>query len=86
MQFIAIIKAALALLPVIIEAIKALEAAMPESGAGSAKLGVIRATLDAGYEKAADTVGTFDQIWPVLEKMIAAVVAAYNVAGIFKKK
>ena len=86
MNYFAIIKAALAMLPVVIEAIKAIEAAMPGSGGGTAKLAIIKDTLASAYKVSSDAIGTFDQIWPVLSSMVGAVVAAFNATGVFKKK
>lgn len=85
-NYLQIVKAAVGLLPVVIEAIKALEAAMPEEGAGAQKLEIIKTTIAKAYDNASDAVGTFESIWPVLSTMVGAIVAAYNALGVFKKK
>jgi len=85
-NYLQIVKSALGLLPVVIEAVKAIEAALPESGAGAQKLDIIKATLQNAYSVSSDAVGTFESFWPVLSGMISAIVAAMNAAGIFKKK
>ena len=85
-NYFTIIKTVLGLLPVVVEAVKAIETALPESGAGAQKLEIIKATLSSAYEVANDTVASFESIWPVLSSMIAAIVAAFNAAGVFKKK
>lgn len=86
MNYLAVIKTVLAMLPLVIQAIQALEAAMPGSGNGSAKLAVIKETLSSAYKVSTDAVGTFDQLWPVLQTMIGAVVSGFNISGVFKKK
>ncbi len=86
MNFVAIIKVALSLLPAVIEAIKAIEAAIPESGAGAQKLEIIKATLQKAHEVGGDTVGAFEQYWPVLSTMVGSVVTVFNAVGLFKKK
>lgn len=77
MNWIAIVKAVLALLPAIIEAIKAIEAALPEPGQGSQKLTLIRTIIESANSEAAT-------MWPYIEKAVAAVVAFFNSTGIFK--
>ncbi len=85
-QAIAIIKLILSLLPTIIEAVKAIEAALPQSGQGAAKLALIRETLSAGWSVGSDAVASFESVWPALEKTVAAVVGLFNKTGAFNKQ
>ena len=65
-------------LPLIIETIKAIEAAIPCEGKGEAKLAAVREileTVDDGFK----TLG------PQVVKIIVAIVKALNAAGVFKK-
>jgi hypothetical protein len=85
MQFIQTARLILTLLPLILEAVKVIEAALPESGRGAEKLALIRAALESAFATAADTVGTFEQIWPALQSTVAAVVGLFNSVGLFRK-
>lgn len=85
MKFIVILQAVLELLPAILKAIAALEEAMPDSGKGKEKLAIIKATVETVYEKGSNAIGTFTDVWPVLESVIGKVVNIYNAIGVFKK-
>lgn len=66
------------LLPVLIDIIKSIEAAIPGSSKGEAKLAAVREileTVDAG-------VG---QLWPTIEKVIGVIVKVFNTTGVFQK-
>lgn len=84
-QAIAIIKLVLSLLPAVIEAVRAIEAALPASGQGANKLALLRETLQAGFEVAGDAVTSFDAAWPAIERTIGAVVGLFNRTGQFSK-
>lgn len=79
------IKLILSLLPMILDVVRAIETALPDGGQGAAKLALVRQTIEAGYSVATDTVGTFEALWPALEKTIGAVVTLFNAAGAFKR-
>jgi len=85
MKFLEIARLILSLLPVLIQAIRAAEEAIPGEGKGELKLAIIRAALESAYSAATDVIGTFDSIWPAIQNTIGIVVGAYNKAGIFKK-
>ena len=85
MQFLATIKAVLSLLPLLVEAIKVLEAAFPQSGTGQAKLEVLKGTVQAAYSASNDAVGSFEQVWPVLQATVGGLVGVFNQSGLFKK-
>jgi hypothetical protein len=85
MKFLEIARLILSLLPVLIQAIRAAEEAIPGEGKGEAKLAMIRGILEAAYSTATDALGTFDQLWPALQSTISAVVQAFNKAKVFPK-
>lgn len=86
MQYLTIIKTVLSLLPLILEAVKAIEAALPEGGQGAQKLALLRQTVQAGFEAATDTVVSFEAVWPALEKVAGAAVGLFNAVGAFARK
>lgn len=67
----------LQLLPLIINAIKVIEEAIPDGGQGEKKLQAIRNILEA-----ADSSVT--ALWPTIEKVIKAVVGLFN-STVWKK-
>jgi len=85
MKFISIARLILSLLPVLIEAIKAAEEAIPGEGKGEAKLALIRTVLEVAYTSATDVSDKFDDVWPVMQKTIGSIVATFNKLGVFKK-
>jgi hypothetical protein len=80
-----IIRTVLALLPVIIDAVKAIEAAFPVSGQGASKLQAIRNIIESAYNTVTDATVTFDKLWPAIQSAIGAVVSLGNSTGLFKK-
>lgn len=67
------------LLPTLIQLIKNVEAAVPESGQGHTKLQMVRDILELVDE-------SIPAIWPMLEKIIATIVAGLNAANVFRSK
>lgn len=82
---IAIAKAIAALWPLVIQFVEQAEVLMPASGNGAAKLQMVKEWLKAAYAGFVGLESTFDDIWPTLEGMIAALVATLNSLGLFKK-
>ena len=85
MQYIAMIKVVLSLLPAIIEAVKAIEAAFPASGQGPYKLEMVRAIIQAAYDAGSGAVAQFDEVWPAIKPAIDNVVGFMNLTGVLKK-
>lgn len=85
MQFLSAVKLILSLLPMIIQVVQAIEAALPASGQGATKLAMIKEVLQSAYSTATDVTATFETVWPALEGTIKAVVSMFNSAGAFKK-
>ena len=77
----------LQLLPAIIGAVQSVEAAVPISGAGKAKLDLVLGTVTDAYnaEQSIQKQLPLDKITPVITSVIARVVAMFNALGIFKK-
>jgi len=67
------------LLPLVIQVMKSVEAAIPDAGKGTEKLKMVREIL----ELADDSIAA---IWPLLEKVIGILVSGFNATGIFAKK
>ena len=85
MKVLEAMKIILSLLPAIIEAVKSIEAAFPNSGKGAEKMALVRATLQAAYESAVDKLGKFEDLWVIIQPVITAVVSFANSVGLFKK-
>lgn len=85
MQYLIYVRVILSLLPALIEAIKAIEAAFPASGQGPLKLELVRSIVEQAYNAGTGALAKFEDIWPVLQKTIASLVAFMNSTGIFKK-
>jgi len=70
--------ALLALIPELIKIIIAVEAAFPQSGVGTDKLNLVKTILQESYS-------SITELWPSIEKIVAAVVAFANKIGAFTK-
>ena len=66
------------LVPAIIDAMKALEAAVPESGYGTDKRNALHDILSAINEN-------IDKYWPYIEKVVNVLAAFFNKTGTFTK-
>lgn len=83
MNFLEVFKIIAQLLPLIIQAIKAIEEAIPGAGAGEQKLAAVREILESVTEFAGGEA--ISQIWPTLQKVISSLVALFNKTGVFGK-
>jgi len=72
------LRTVLTLLPAIIEAIKAIEAAIPGQGKGEQKLAAIRGIIAASYDQAS-------VIMPIIERVVGVLVDTFNAVGVFRK-
>lgn len=84
-NFIQIVQVTAQLLPVVIDAMKAVEAAIPGQGKGEQKLVLVRGMLEAAFAAVQDVTVKFEQVWPVVSATITNLVAIYNKIGTFKK-
>ncbi len=78
MNWLEKITAVLKLLPAIIEAVKAVENLVSDTGQGAAKLQAIREILEAVSSQSAT-------LWPEIQRVIAIIVALANKTGVFQK-
>ena len=85
LKVIAIAKALMALLPIMIELVKVVEAQFPQAGQGAAKLAMVRQMLEAAVTAGSDIGVSFDDIWPKLQGVVGSIVAVFNTTGAFKK-
>jgi len=72
------VKLILSIIPAIISAVKAIEDAIPATGAGKEKLSAVRQIIEAAY-------GQSISLWPVIEKTIGILVDLFNKTGTFTK-
>jgi hypothetical protein len=68
----------LQLIPALIQAMKAIEDAIPGQGQGEAKLAAIRGILEAVDSGVA-------KLWPQISSVVGVLVNLFNTAGVFKK-
>lgn len=68
----------LKLVPILFDIIKAVEAALPESGKGKEKLQLVREVLQGLF-------GDLTDMWPKIEKVITTIVTFLNAMGVFRK-
>jgi len=85
MQFLAILKLIITILPFLIDAVKAIEDAIPGQGKGEMKLAAIRTVVESAYEATDEVLPKIESVWPVIQKTIAGLVSIFNASGIFKK-
>lgn len=83
MNYLQILKLVVQLLPLIIDAMKAVEAAIPQAGSGSAKLAFVKGMITDVAEIADDVDKKV--FGAAIEKAIALAVSLFNTVGIFKK-
>lgn len=85
MRAILIIRVIASLIPVLVETIKAVEEAIPGTGKGEQKLAMVRQLIEAAYAIGGNMSVKFDELWPLLNNLIATAVAGFNKAGDFAK-
>lgn len=83
MSFLSILKLVVQLLPIVLECVKAAEAAIPQSGQGAAKFAFVKELLSstADISKEVDEKDYSN----ALEKTINLAVKLFNSVGTFKK-
>jgi hypothetical protein len=84
MNFIEVFKLIVSILPMLIEAIKTVEAAVPGQGNGEQKLAVVRSVLESSYEVAGNI--NFESVWDSIRKVVNALVSVFNKTGVFMSK
>jgi hypothetical protein len=74
MNLITLTRTVLALLPIVIEAIKLVEAAIPGEGQGEKKLAMVRVMLESTMSVSGNTVVEIEKVWTALQPVIAFLV------------
>ena len=79
--------AILKLLPVILEAVRALESAIPLPGQGKKKLDLILDIIKSAYDASSSLAKdiSFEKLVAVVVPMIARIVDLHNALGLFQK-
>ena len=77
----ATLRAVVSLLPAVLDAIKAIEAAIPTSGQGAMKLEAVRVLVQSVYDAADKAAPAFDALWPHLQTAANTFVAMFNKLG-----
>lgn len=83
MNFFAIAKFLFSMLPMIIDGVKAAEAAFPNAGQGSSKLGTVLSVIEAAHAAAPELQAQYAQIKPIATDMVNGVVQVLNKTGVF---
>ena len=83
MNYLTILKLIIQLLPITLEAVKAAEAAIPQSGAGAAKFLFVKELLTSTVDISTDIDKA--AYASAIEKVITLAVALFNKTGVFSK-
>ena len=83
MNYLTILKLIVQLLPLIIDSVKAIEAAIPTAGKGSAKLEAVKGIVMGVADIASDVDSK--NLASALDKAISLVVTLLNKTGVFSK-
>lgn len=86
MSIIKKLQAVLALLPILIQVIKAVEEAIPGQGKGEQKLQMIRGAVEGVYATFSQASISFEELWPSIQSLAKTVVSVFNATGQFKKE
>jgi hypothetical protein len=85
-EFIKIVQLVLQLTPMVIDTLKAVEAAIPGEGKGEQKLAIVRATIEEAYNQFGVYNIAFDKVWTVMTSQIGQIVQTFNDTGVFSKE
>lgn len=80
LKIIAIARAVAGLIPVGIELVKAVQAALPD-GQGKDKMAVVSSTMQGLYAAEQGLEVTFAQVWPPLQAALDGIIAIFKAAG-----
>lgn len=78
LNFIAIIKTLIAILPILKDLITAAEGFFPAQGSGVQKLELVKTMLQSAYDAVGKIETPFSAIWPVLQSIITYVVPMFT--------
>lgn len=77
-MFFANLKLILGLLPLLVQAITAIESAFPIPNAGVVKLDAVKTILQTSYSASTDIEGSFEKIWTMVQPIVNALVTLMN--------
>ena len=81
MSFFLTFKAVIQILPTLIAAINALEAAFPQGGIGKQKLDALKGMMQVVYDASTDKPMTFEQLWLVIAPLVGVIVSMNKVTS-----
>lgn len=84
-HYLKIVQLAVSMIPLLIDAIKAVEAAVPGTGRGEQKLALVRELLESAHRTTQGMDVAFSELWPVLQTLINRLVATFNADGSLSK-
>ena len=78
---------AIKLLPLVLEVVRAVEAAIPLPGQGKKKLDLVLDVIKSAYDASTDLTASFsyEKLVALVVPMIAKIVDLHNVLGLFQK-
>lgn len=82
---LAILTTIVQILPALIQIVVAVEKAIPQSGAGPAKLEMAKDILQSTYNVVDSSMPAFTTLAPVLDGVFGSIVKAMNSIGAFNK-
>lgn len=84
-KWLALAKLTITLIPVLIQAIKQLEDAIPGQGKGEQKLAALRVILERAYSVTSQATVSFPELWRVIEPLVAVFVPVVTIDRLTKK-
>lgn len=82
-QILMIIKTLFQLFPLVIDAIRTIEAAFPNAKQGAAKLDMVKGVIQNAYTVGTGTEAAFESIAPGLDAIVKGAVGIFNATGTF---
>ena len=81
MNFLSALKLVISLLPAILEAMRALEAALPDKGSGPTRLAMLLGVLDAVQSSVGGLTDVWESAKPMITNTINKLVEVFNSNG-----
>lgn len=76
-------KVTLNIVPTITKTIKELETIFPDSSSGPLKLEILKQSVLSVYSSGEQLYTSFEDLWKVIEPLVASIVSLFNKTGIF---
>lgn len=84
MQYMQTALMVIQLIPELVKLVDTVESLIPGSGQGAAKLSLLKQWLETIFARTQQAQRTFEEAWPVLQDVIARIVALKNSLGAYK--